>query len=218
MNFGFSPALSPSSSKHRRPLSPEVSDHESYNVPLPSHPVPSTSSSAPARKKKKNSQPSVDVAAVMQSLLQALQQQTKHSSSESSDEELFREPSSPPILRESPLAVDLALYSDENEGPPSFASELPIPCTIPCASCSTHIDVPSVKGEDFSDSLAPQDQLAPPPGQDLSMPDPKAVLSEAPPLDAPHNISPQTPALDTTPSKAPLVESSVVLSVDNVTT
>ena len=57
----------------------------------------------------------------MQSL-QALQQQPQHSSSESLDEELleeiFREPSSPPIPRESPLAEDLALSSDEDESPP----------------------------------------------------------------------------------------------------
>ena len=74
----------------------------------------------PARKKKKNSKPSVEIAGVMQSLLQALQQQQpQHSSSESSDEELlnevFREPLSPPIHRESPLAEDLALSSDEDK-------------------------------------------------------------------------------------------------------
>ena len=114
-NFGFSPVLSPSSSKRRRPLSPEVSDHDSYNVPFPPHPVPSTWSSAPARKKKKKiSQPSVDVAAVMQTLLQALQQQPQqpqHSFSELSDEELFDEvirklSYPPPIPRESPLAEE----------------------------------------------------------------------------------------------------------------
>ena len=42
------------------------------------------------------------------------------------------------------------------------------------------------------------------------MPDLEAVLSEAPPIDDPHNISPQTPALDTTPPEATLVESPVV--------
>ena len=36
------------------------------------------------------------------------------------------------------------------------------------------------------------------------MPDPEAVLSEAPPLNALHNISPQTSTLDTTPPEAPL--------------
>ena len=77
---------------------------------------------------------------------------------------------------------------------------------------------PQPRGKDFSESLVPQDQLAPPPGQDLSMPDTEAVLSEARPLDAPHNISPQTPALDTTLPEASLVESPVVSSVDNVTT
>ena len=66
--FRFSPALSPLSSKRRRPLSPDVSDHDSYKMPLHPHPVPSTSSSTPAKKKnRKNSQSSVDVAAVMQS-------------------------------------------------------------------------------------------------------------------------------------------------------
>ena len=77
---------------------------------------------------------------------------------------------------------------------------------------------PQPRGKDFSESLAPQGQLAPSQGQDLGIPDPEAVLSEAPPLDAPHNISPQTPALDTTPPEAPLVESPVVPSVGNVTT
>ena len=91
-------------------------------MPLPPHPVPSTSSYAPARKTKENSQPSVDTAPVMQSLLQALQQQQpQHSSSESTNEELlhkvFREPFPPPISRESPLAEDLTLSSDEDEGP-----------------------------------------------------------------------------------------------------
>ena len=50
------------------------------------------------------------------------------------------------------------------------------------------------------------------------MPDQEAVLSEVPPLDAPHNISPKTPALDATPPECPLVESPVVPSLDNVTT
>ena len=74
------------------------------------------------------------------------------------------------------------------------------------------------RGEDFSDSPAPQDQLASLLGKNLSMPDPEAVLSEAPPLNAPQYISPQTPALDITPPEAPLVESPVVPypSVDNV--
>ena len=60
----------------------------------------------------------------MQSLLQALQQQQQpqHSSPKSSDEELldevFREPSPPSIPRESSLAEDLALSSDEDKGPP----------------------------------------------------------------------------------------------------
>ena len=112
--FGFSPALSPSSSKCRRPLSPEVSDHDSYNVPLPPHPAPSTSSSAPARKKEENFGP-------CQKKEEMQQQQPQHSSSESSDEELldevFREPSPPAIPRESPLAEDLALSSDKDEGP-----------------------------------------------------------------------------------------------------
>ena len=50
------------------------------------------------------------------------------------------------------------------------------------------------------------------------MPDIEAVLAEAPLLDAPHNISPQPSALDSTPPEAPSVESPVVPSLDNVTT
>ena len=50
------------------------------------------------------------------------------------------------------------------------------------------------------------------------MPDREAVLPEAPPLEAPHNISPQTPTLDTSPAESPLAETPVVPSVDNVTT
>ena len=69
-------------------------------------------------------------------------------------------------------------------------SELPSPLRIPCTSCSTHRDVLLAKGGRIFRLASTQDQLAPPPGQDLSMPDPEAVLSEAPPLDASHNISP----------------------------
>ena len=76
---------------------------------------------------------------------------------------------------------------------------------------------PYPRWEDFLDSLAPQNKLAPLPSQNLSMPDPEAVLSEASPLNDPHNISPQTPTLDTTPPEDPLVELPVVPSVDNVT-
>ena len=69
---------------------------------------------------------------------------------------------------------------------PSFASELPSPHRIPCTSCSTHRDVPTAKEGGLFRLASTQDQLAPPPGQNLRMPDPEAVLSEAPPLDAPH--------------------------------
>ena len=99
----------------------------------------------------------------MQSFLQALQQQQQpqHSSSESSDEELLdevlREPSPPAIPRESQLAEDLALSSDENEGP--TVSLLNSPALV---EYHAHPVLPTEmssqpKEEDFSDLLAPQD-------------------------------------------------------------
>ena len=67
-------------SKRRRPLSPLGSDQGDYD-PLPPHPPPGSSSAAPARKKKKSSRAKVDVAAMMQSLVQALALQQRNDSS-----------------------------------------------------------------------------------------------------------------------------------------
>ena len=100
---------------------------------------------------------------------------------------------------------------------PQFCFWTPSLRRTPCTSCSTYRDIPLSKGGGLFTLASTQHQLAPLLGQNLSMADPEAVLSEASPLNAPHNISPQTTALDTTPPEAPLVESPFDPSVDNVT-
>ena len=98
----------------------------------------------------------------MQSVLQALQQQQpQHSPPESSDEELidevFREPSPTPIHRESPLAEDLALSSDEDEGSPVSLLNSPARVECPAHSVLPTEMSPQPMGKDFSESLAPHD-------------------------------------------------------------
>ena len=195
-------------SKRRRPLSPLGSDQGDYD-PLPPYPLPASSSAAPARKKKKSSRAKADMAAMMQSLVQALAlQQRQQSSSDSSDsdlaEEVFEEAPLPPLPAISPLAEDLAISSSEDEA-------LPI-----SGRCSPAFPEVSRAAEDTSqpEEVSFPDLLShPSPATegDLSMPAIEAV-SEAPP--------PVAPVVPGPPSAEPAAAKDITLLVpssENVT-
>ena len=186
---------------------------EEYEEPLPPHPHPATSSAAPAKKKKKkkSSRPRPDMAAMMQSFIEAMQRQQQQSSSDSSDDELadevFEEPPLPPLPEPSPLADDLAISSsDEDEALLVADRRSPALPEVPMATEES----PQPEETSYPDLLS-----HPPPSteEELSMPAVDLTFEGPPPvIPGPSTAAPVTSEDPTTltPSLANVTTQSVL--------